>query len=100
MVQFSSTLAGLAIFLIMSAAPITIALGPTGKTLSIAVAATNAKAIHFMMNAANNSIVALKVAADGTLSSGPITATGGAGMNGVDSTGAPAVPDALFSQAQ
>jgi hypothetical protein len=61
-------------------------------------ASTNAKAVYFMTNAANNSIVALKVAADGTLSDGSITATGGAGMNGVDSTGAPAAPDALFSQ--
>ena len=61
-------------------------------------APTNAKAIYFMTNAANNSIVALKVAADGTLSDGSITGTGGAGMNGVDSNGAPAAPDALFSQ--
>ncbi|RDW58663.1 hypothetical protein BP6252_13139 [Coleophoma cylindrospora] len=56
------------------------------------------KAVYFMTNAANNSIVALKVAADGTLSDGSITATGGAGMSGVDSTGAPAAPDSLFSQ--
>jgi hypothetical protein len=42
--------------------------------------------------------VALKVAADGTLSDGSITATGGAGMNCIDSTGAPAALDALFSQ--
>jgi hypothetical protein len=59
---------------------------------------TNAKALYFITNSANNSIVALNVAADGTLSDGSITATGGAGMNGVDSTGAPAAPDALFSQ--
>jgi hypothetical protein len=58
----------------------------------------NAKAIYFMTNAANNSIVALKVAADGTLSDGSITATGGAGMSGLDSSGAPAAPDSLFSQ--
>jgi hypothetical protein len=62
------------------------------------VPSTNAKAIYFMTNAANNSIVALKVAADGTLSDGSITATGGAGMSGLDSTGAPAAPDSLFSQ--
>lgn len=65
---------------------------------STAAASTNAKAIYFMTNAANNSIVALKVAADGTLSDGSITATGGAGMSGLDSTGAPAAPDSLFSQ--
>jgi hypothetical protein len=61
-------------------------------------AAKNAKAVYFITNAANNSVVALSVAADGTLSDGSITATGGAGMNGIDSTGAPAAPDSLFSQ--
>jgi hypothetical protein len=65
---------------------------------STSASSTNAKAIYFITNAANNSIVALKVAADGTLSDGSITSTGGAGMSGVDSTGAPAAPDSLFSQ--
>ncbi|KAH8782357.1 hypothetical protein F5882DRAFT_295929 [Hyaloscypha sp. PMI_1271] len=65
---------------------------------STSAASNNAKAIYFLSNAANNSIVALKVAADGTLSDGSITSTGGAGMSGVDSTGAPAAPDSLFSQ--
>jgi hypothetical protein len=60
--------------------------------------AKSAKAVYFITNAANNSVVALSVAADGTLSDGSITATGGAGMSGVDSTGAPAAPDSLFSQ--
>lgn len=74
----------------------------TGKGGAAAVAnstaaTTNAKAIYFMTNAANNSVVALRVAADGTLSDGSITSTGGAGMNGVEN-GAPAAPDALFSQ--
>ena len=69
-----------------------------GKGSGGAAPSTNAKAIYFMTNAAKNAIVALKVAADGTLSDGSITATGGAGMNGVDSKGAPAAPDALFSQ--
>ncbi|KIM96417.1 hypothetical protein OIDMADRAFT_44585 [Oidiodendron maius Zn] len=68
-----------------------------GKGSGGAAPSTNAKAIYFMTNAANNSIVALKVAADGTLSDGSITATGGAGMNGIEK-GAPAAPDALFSQ--
>ena len=57
----------------------------------------NAKAIYFMTNDACNSVVALKVAADGTLSDGSITMTGGAGMNGIEN-GKPAAPDALFSQ--
>jgi hypothetical protein len=70
----------------------------SNSTAAASAAPANAKAIYFMTNAANNSIVALKVAADGTLSDGSITATGGAGMSGVDSTGAPAAPDSLFSQ--
>ena len=64
---------------------------------SSAAATTNPRAIYFMTNAANNSIVALRVAADGTLSNGSFTATGGAGMQGIVD-GAPAAPDALFSQ--
>jgi hypothetical protein len=65
---------------------------------SNSTSSTNARAIYFLTNGVNNSVVALKVAADGTLSDGSITPTGGAGMSGVDSTGAPAAPDALFSQ--
>lgn len=60
---------------------------------------TGAKAIYFITNDACNSVVALKVAADGTLSDGSITGTGGAGMNGLlSATGGIAAPDALFSQ--
>ncbi|RDL38339.1 Uncharacterized protein BP5553_02679 [Venustampulla echinocandica] len=148
MARLSSFLAGLAIAITISAAPLTVPLGTSGQSLTISddgqsisisgqtmsltqvmasskscigrkkdadrkgaafgavkgagrgVAATtkNAKAIYFITNVVNNSVVALKVAADGTLSDGSITATGGAGMSGVDSTGAPAAPDALFSQ--
>lgn len=60
--------------------------------------ASMAKAIYFITNDAQNSVVALKVAEDGTLSDGSITSTGGAGMTGVDANGLPAVPDGLFSQ--
>lgn len=49
-------------------------------------------------NEANNSVIALKVSANGLLSAGSVTPTGGQGMVGVDSTGAPALPDGLFSQ--
>lgn len=145
MVQLSPILAGLAIIFSISAAPLTVPLGTSGRSATISedggsmviagqrininqaiahsdicknggkasgnkghgkgngagvggAASTNAKAIYFITNAAKNSIVALKVAADGTLSDGSVTATGGAGMTGVDSKGAPAVPDALFSQ--
>lgn len=60
----------------------------------------NAKAIYMLTNdATGNSVVALKVAADGTLSDGSITSTGGQGASGVDgSTNQTAAPDALFSQ--
>ncbi|KAL2065457.1 hypothetical protein VTL71DRAFT_3127 [Oculimacula yallundae] len=61
-------------------------------------ASANAKTIYFITNAAENSIVALKVAEDGTLSEGSVTPTGGAGMSGVDDKGAIAAPDSLFSQ--
>ena len=41
----------------------------------------------------------MKVAADGTLSDGSITSTGGKGASGIDGkTKEPAAPDALFSQ--
>jgi hypothetical protein len=72
--------------------------GKGGASSNSTAAPSAAKAIYFITNAAENSIVALKVAADGTLSDGSITPTGGAGMSGVDSTGAPAAPDSLFSQ--
>ena len=50
-------------------------------------------------DAAGNSVVALKVTADGTLSDGSITSTGGKGGSGIDGkTKKPAAPDALFSQ--
>ncbi|KAI4102193.1 MAG: hypothetical protein LQ339_004717 [Xanthoria mediterranea] len=58
------------------------------------------KAIYFMTNdAAGNSIVALKVGQDGTLSDGSRTMTGGKGASGIDGNNSmPAGPDALFSQ--
>ena len=43
------------------------------KNGSSASVSTNAKAIYFITNAANNSVVALSVAADGTLSNGSST---------------------------
>ncbi|TVY43811.1 hypothetical protein LSUB1_G002161 [Lachnellula subtilissima] len=134
MVQLSSLLAGLAALQFAAAAPTNVALGATGRSLSISEDGTTAsldgrsidlrqafkrnagckpgkgpwgrqpgpmpgaKAIYFISNAANNSVVALKVAADGTLSDGSITATGGVGMSGLDSTGNPAGADGLFSQ--
>ncbi|KAE8440321.1 hypothetical protein EG329_008885 [Mollisiaceae sp. DMI_Dod_QoI] len=70
--------------------------GPVATNLT--KSSSTAKAVYFITNIRNNSIVALKVAANGTLSDGSITTTGGLGMSGVDSTGNPAAPDSLFSQ--
>ncbi|KAL8654195.1 MAG: hypothetical protein Q9226_003529 [Calogaya cf. arnoldii] len=58
------------------------------------------KVIYFMDNeAAGNSIVAMTVGADGMLSEGGRTPTGGKGASGIDgNTTMPAGPDALFSQ--
>lgn len=70
-----------------------------GLAAGAGAATTNAKAIYFITNDPCNSVVALKVATDGTLSDGSITGTGGAGMNGIlSATGGPAAPDSLFSQ--
>lgn len=110
MVQLSRFLASIALFSCTFAVPTGVSVrhhhkgaaqnatcpglaAPTGR------ATANAKAIYFITNDACNSVVALRVAADGTLSDGSITSTGGAGMNAIDSaTGGPAAPDALFSQ--
>ena len=58
-----------------------------------------AKAVYFMTNLASNSIVALPVAEDGSVSAGTRTSTGAAGGNLVDAKkGTPNGPDALGSQ--
>lgn len=57
------------------------------------------KAVYFITNDKENAVVALPIAADGTLSAGTVTKTGGAGSIAVDAaTGEPATPDALISQ--
>ncbi|KAI9664141.1 MAG: hypothetical protein M1829_006008 [Trizodia sp. TS-e1964] len=67
--------------------------------LNGAGAVKGAKALYFLTNAAQNSVVALSVSLNGTLSDGSITATGGAGANGIDGkTMAAAGSDPLFSQ--
>lgn len=61
----------------------------------------NARALYFTTSdAARNSITALKVAANGTLSECSITPTGGKGLSGIDSehNNQPSAPDSLFSQ--
>ncbi len=58
-----------------------------------------ARAIYFMSNDQENTIVALPVTGEGLLAEGTFTSTGGSGANGIDGeTMEPAVPDALFSQ--
>ncbi|KAK2766189.1 hypothetical protein FQN54_007705 [Arachnomyces sp. PD_36] len=60
---------------------------------------SGAKAVYFLSNAKENSVVSLAVASDGTLSEGSNTPTGGKGGNGIDGmTNEPSGPDALFSQ--
>jgi hypothetical protein len=57
------------------------------------------KFIYMLSNEKENAVVALPIGKDGLLGgAGKLTATGGAGMTGVDANKLPAVPDALFSQ--
>lgn len=65
-----------------------------------AQAASTGKAIYFLTNdAQQNTVIAIPIGADGTLSGGSQTSTGGAGASGIEgSTNKTAGPDALFSQ--
>jgi hypothetical protein len=56
------------------------------------------KAVYFITNEAENAVVALPIAADGTLSAGTVTKTGGAGSIALGVMGEPALPDALVAQ--
>ena len=68
---------------------------PRGQKLG----AQAGKAVYLITNDADNAVVALPVAADGTLSKGSVTPTGGKGANSIDAmTNQPAGPDALASQ--
>jgi len=62
-------------------------------------APNTAKAIYLLTNDQSNAVVALPIAADGTLSQGTVTPTGGEGSNSVNAMQQPAAPDALLSQA-
>ena len=71
---------------------------PTTQSNNQAAPGT-AQAVYFLTNDQCNSVVALKVNNDGTLSDGSITSTGGAGGNGFDAAkNQSSAPDALFSQ--
>ncbi|KAI8963454.1 hypothetical protein F5Y11DRAFT_319329 [Daldinia sp. FL1419] len=64
-----------------------------------APAPTTGKAVYFLSNDANNSIVALPIQPDGTLKAGKKNPVNGAGSNALDgTTRKPAAPDALVSQ--
>ena len=57
------------------------------------------KAVYFITNNDDNAVVAVPVGADGTLSGGALTCTGGRGSVSIDgSTNAPAAKDGLVSQ--
>jgi len=72
--------------------------GAHPKGCKAATSATG-KTLYTLSNEATNQVVAISIGADGKLSGGAATNTGGAGANGIDSAinGASA-PDALFSQ--
>lgn len=57
-----------------------------------------AKAIYFLTNEDSNSVVAIPIGLNGTLSGGATIATGGKGGSTVNSTGGANGPDALSSQ--
>lgn len=60
---------------------------------------TNGKVIYMLSNEPENAVVAVPIGKDGHLTTDvTFTATGGAGMNGMDTENKPAFPDALFSQ--
>ncbi|EKG19145.1 hypothetical protein MPH_03515 [Macrophomina phaseolina MS6] len=57
------------------------------------------KAIYLLTNDAQNAVIAVPIAADGTLSGGTVTATSGGGANSIDgATNTSAAPDALVGQ--
>lgn len=56
------------------------------------------KAIYFLTNDQANGVVAIPIGADGTLSQGTVTGTGGCGSVALNSDNQPATPDALVSQ--
>jgi hypothetical protein len=56
------------------------------------------KAIYLITNEDQNAVVALPIAADGTIGQGTVTMSGGAGSVALNATGDPATPDALISQ--
>ncbi|KAJ8097184.1 hypothetical protein POJ06DRAFT_286612 [Lipomyces tetrasporus] len=61
--------------------------------------APTGKAVYLLTNDAVNAVVAVPIAADGTLSYGTVTGTRGAGSSSISGgTMMPSAPDALLSQ--
>ncbi|KAK0622379.1 hypothetical protein B0T14DRAFT_428951 [Immersiella caudata] len=85
-----SILLGIVFATTVSAAPSR----PTGGKSSSGAA----KALYFIANDEANAVVALKVGADGLLSTGSVTPTNGAGSVALGANMQPATPDALVSQ--
>lgn len=94
MLHFKTLLSFLVITALSRAAPCNHTASGTA-----AAAVKSAKAVYLITNDVQNAIVALTVNADGTLSKGSTTLTGGQGASGIDGAkNATAGPDALFSQ--
>lgn len=73
--------------------------GPAVTVVTASSTPSTARAIYIITNDAANAVVAVPVAANGMLSGGTCTATGGAGSNSINgATNEPAAPDALVSQ--
>lgn len=81
------------------AAVIAVATQTAALPSSCGATSPSPKAIYIISNEQTNAVIALPVAANGMVSAGTSTATGGAGSNSIDgSTKEPAAPDALVSQ--
>lgn len=94
--QSSLLLSGLWLFTLAAGAP---APHCGAACQAAARSPTVGKAIYFLTNDAQNAVVALPIAADGTLSNGTVTATNGAGSNAIDgTTNQTSAPDALVGQ--
>ncbi|KAJ9148577.1 3-carboxymuconate cyclase [Pleurostoma richardsiae] len=86
----------LSIFL-LALAPILVHV--SGRPAACKATPKAAKAVYVMSNAQANCVAAIPIGADGMLSNGTCTVTGGAGSNSIDgTTNQPAAPDALVSQ--
>ncbi|KAJ2904437.1 uncharacterized protein MKZ38_008110 [Zalerion maritima] len=83
---------------ILASVPL-VAAAPRGCVAGTEPQASTGQAVYFITNGVEeNAVVAVPIGADGTLSGGTTTGTGGQGSVAVDADGQPAVPDALVGQ--